>query len=34
MKNATKHAEVLKGLFRRLVREHKPAPKEPLNDEL
>jgi endonuclease III len=31
MKNATKHAEVLRGLFRRLIREHKPGPKEPLD---
>ena len=31
MKNATKHAEVLKSLLRKLIREHKPASKEPLD---
>src|SRR5437016_12726355 len=33
MKNATKHAEELRSLFKRLVKEHKPAPlvkQEPL----
>src|SRR5688572_1327630 len=29
MKNATKHAEELRSLLRRLLREYKPAPKEP-----
>jgi hypothetical protein len=29
MKNATKHADVLKSLSRKLVREYKPAPKQP-----
>jgi endonuclease III len=30
MKNATKHAEDLKSLHRKLVREHKPEPKQPI----
>ena len=29
MKNATKHAEELKSLLKRLVKEHKPEPKQP-----
>src|SRR4051794_23559723 len=29
MKNATKHAEELRSLYKRLVKEHKPAPREP-----
>jgi endonuclease III len=29
MKNATKHADDLRSLFRKLVREHKPEPKQP-----
>jgi endonuclease III len=29
MKNATKHADQLRSLFRRLLKEHKPEPKEP-----
>jgi endonuclease III len=29
MKNATKHAEKLRTLYKRLVREHKPEPKQP-----
>jgi endonuclease III len=31
MKNATKHAENLKALSRRLAKDHKPAPREPLD---
>jgi endonuclease III len=31
MKNATKHAETLKSLFKRLLKEHKPAPRKPLD---
>jgi hypothetical protein len=30
MKNATKHAEELRSLFRKLLRDHKPEPKEPM----
>jgi hypothetical protein len=30
MKNATKHADVLKSIWRKLVREHKPQPRQPL----
>ena len=29
MKNATKHADTLKSLSRKLVREYKPAPRQP-----
>jgi len=29
MKNATKHADALKSLYRRLMREYKPEPKQP-----
>jgi endonuclease III len=29
MKNATKHAEELRSLYKRLVKEHKPEPREP-----
>ena len=29
MKNATKHADALKSLYRRLMRDHKPEPKQP-----
>src|SRR5436190_10009425 len=31
MKNATKHAEELKALCRRVSREHKPPPKQPMD---
>ncbi len=31
MKNATKHAEELRSLMKRLLREHKPEPKQPLD---
>jgi len=31
MKNATKHAETLKALSRRLAREHKPAPRQSMD---
>jgi endonuclease III len=30
MKNATKHAEELRSVYRRLLKEHKPEPKEPM----
>ena len=30
MKNASKHADVLKSLLKRLVKEHKPAPRQPM----
>ena len=32
MKNATKHAEGFRSLFKRLVREHKPEPLEPQDE--
>ena len=31
MKNATKHAEELRSLNKKLVREHKPGPREPMD---
>jgi len=31
MKNATKHAEELRSLFRKLLKEHKPEPREPMD---
>jgi endonuclease III len=31
MKNATKHAEELRSLYRKLLKEHKPAPREPMD---
>src|SRR5687768_14217198 len=30
MKNATKHAEELRSLYRKLLKEHKPEPREPM----
>lgn len=31
MKNATKHAEELRSLFKKLLKEHKPEPREPMD---
>ncbi len=31
MKNATKHAEELRSLYRKLLKEHKPEPREPID---
>jgi endonuclease III len=31
MKNATKHAEELRSLYRKLLKEHKPEPREPMD---